>query len=93
MLRTHTNGLLDVATFCIYIYVVKFEWDDDKNNENIRKHGIDFVDVSKLDKTFFAGAQVRMPKRKKSVSLRLLTASPFWTGNLSADQDSLISDH
>ncbi len=32
---------------------------------------IDFADVSKLDKTFFAGAQVRMPKRKKSVSLRL----------------------
>ncbi len=32
---------------------------------------IDFEDVSKLDKAFFAGAQVRMPKRKKSVSLRL----------------------
>ncbi len=48
MLRTHTNGLLDVATLCIYIYVVKFEWDDDKNSENIRKHGIDFLDVVEM---------------------------------------------
>jgi uncharacterized protein (DUF4415 family) len=32
---------------------------------------IDFSDVPKLDKAFFSRAQVRMPKRKKSVSLRL----------------------
>ena len=32
---------------------------------------IDFAEVPKLGKTYFAGAQVRMPKRKKSVSLRL----------------------
>jgi uncharacterized protein (DUF4415 family) len=32
---------------------------------------IDFSDVPKLSKSFFSGAQVRMPKRKKAVSLRL----------------------
>ena len=32
---------------------------------------IDFSDVPKLDKSFFSRAQIRMPKRKKSVSLRL----------------------
>ncbi|MFC1463188.1 BrnA antitoxin family protein [Verrucomicrobiota bacterium] len=32
---------------------------------------IDFSDIPKLDKGFFSRAQVRMPKRKKSVSLRL----------------------
>ena len=32
---------------------------------------IDFSDVPKLNKSFFSKAQVRMPKRKKAVSLRL----------------------
>ncbi len=32
---------------------------------------IDFSDVPKLEKSFFEHAQLRMPKRKKSVSLRL----------------------
>ena len=32
---------------------------------------IDCSDVPKLDKSFFKHAQVRMPKRKQSVSLRL----------------------
>jgi uncharacterized protein (DUF4415 family) len=32
---------------------------------------IDFSDVPKLSKSFFSEAQVRMPKRKKAVSLRL----------------------
>ena len=27
---------------------MRFEWDDDKNNVNIRKHGIDFADVSQI---------------------------------------------
>jgi len=27
---------------------MKFEWDDEKNNENIRKHGIDFRDVVEM---------------------------------------------
>ena len=32
---------------------------------------IDLTDAPKLDKAFFSKAQVRMPKRKKAVSLRL----------------------
>ncbi|MDA0322985.1 MAG: BrnA antitoxin family protein [Verrucomicrobia bacterium] len=32
---------------------------------------IDFSDVPKLDKDFFSQAQVRMPKKKKAISLRL----------------------
>ena len=27
---------------------MKFEWDDRKNDENIRKHGIDFTDVVEM---------------------------------------------
>jgi len=32
---------------------------------------IDYSDIPKLDKSFFKQAKLRMPKRKKSVSLRL----------------------
>lgn len=32
---------------------------------------IDVSDIPKLDKTFFSRSQVRMPKRKKAISLRL----------------------
>ena len=32
---------------------------------------VDLSDVPELDKSFFSRAQVRMPKRKKAVSLRL----------------------
>lgn len=32
---------------------------------------IDVSDIPKLDKAFFSNAQIRMPKRKKAVSLRL----------------------
>jgi hypothetical protein len=31
---------LDVATFCIYTIGMTFVWDEKKNRENIRKHGI-----------------------------------------------------
>ena len=27
---------------------MKFEWDEDKNRENIRKHGIDFADAIEI---------------------------------------------
>jgi uncharacterized DUF497 family protein len=27
---------------------VNFEWDEDKNHENIRKHGFDFADAQKI---------------------------------------------
>jgi hypothetical protein len=30
---------------------VQFEWDDQKNQENIRKHKIDFSDVSEMFST------------------------------------------
>ena len=39
--------------------------------ETMSDSDIDFSDVSRLDKTFFSRAQVRMPSRKKAVSIRL----------------------
>lgn len=27
---------------------MRFEWDEDKNNSNIQKHGLDFVDVKEV---------------------------------------------
>jgi len=39
---------LDVATFCIYTIGMTFVWDEKKNRENIRKHGIAFRDVVDL---------------------------------------------
>ena len=32
----------------MYIMAVKFEWDEDKNRENIRKHRVDFNDVPEM---------------------------------------------
>lgn len=32
---------------------------------------VDFSDISKLDKTFFQRARIRMPTRKRSISLRV----------------------
>ena len=32
-------------TQCIYGIGMKFEWDENKNQENIQKHGIDFADA------------------------------------------------
>jgi uncharacterized DUF497 family protein len=41
--------LLDVATNCSYNtgkrHCMKFEWDENKNDSNIRRHGIDFNDA------------------------------------------------
>jgi len=34
--------------------IIKFEWDEDKNTHNIKKHDIDFNDVH----TIFSGAIV-----------------------------------
>lgn len=36
---------LDVATYRIYIIGMRFVWDEKKNKQNIRRHGIDFRDV------------------------------------------------
>jgi uncharacterized protein len=35
---TYLHGVYTVSN-------VKYEWDDEKNRRNIRKHGIDFLDV------------------------------------------------
>ena len=39
---------LDVLTFCIYNMVMKFDWDEKKNELNIYRHGIDFNDVPEI---------------------------------------------
>lgn len=31
-----------------WVSIVNFEWDDQKNAENIHKHGIDFADIPEL---------------------------------------------
>ena len=40
-----TLKTIDVHTPRTYILSMKFEWDDEKNKVNIRKHRIDFADV------------------------------------------------
>ena len=35
-------------TRCFYGHKMKFEWDEQKRLVNLERHGIDFVDVSKL---------------------------------------------
>ncbi|MCH8511906.1 MAG: BrnA antitoxin family protein [Kiritimatiellae bacterium] len=39
--------------------------------KEMRDESIDISDVPELDRDFFSRAQVRMPKKKKAVSLRL----------------------
>lgn len=39
--------------------------------ETMPDSDIDFSDIPKLDKTFFQRAHVRMPTRKRSISLRV----------------------
>ena len=40
--------IVDVRTYCIYNSIMKFEWDERKNDRNIRKHGIDFMDIVEM---------------------------------------------
>jgi len=47
----HNIKTLDVLTKCNYNINMKFEWDETKRKSNIKKHGIDFVDVPDI----FAG--------------------------------------
>jgi len=35
--------LLDIITFCKYTMKTEFEWDEKKNELNIKKHGIGFA--------------------------------------------------
>ena len=44
---------------------------DWKRLENMPDKEIDFSDIPELDESFFKTASLRMPKNKKSVSLRL----------------------
>ena len=39
---------LVVATICSYNWDMEFEWDESKRISNIRKHGIDFYDISRV---------------------------------------------
>ena len=39
--------------------------------EKMTDQDIDFSDIPPLDKAFFAGAALRLPRRKKSLSIRL----------------------
>ncbi|MEJ2745842.1 MAG: BrnA antitoxin family protein [bacterium] len=39
--------------------------------KQMRDSEIDYSDIPKIDKSFFKHAELRMPQRKKSVSLRL----------------------
>ena len=47
-LRFNSKKRLDVATESIYIILMKFIWDEAKNAENIKKHGIDFNDAKEI---------------------------------------------
>ena len=42
------HSQLDVTTICTYNSFVRFEWDEDKRQSNILKHGIDFVDIEEV---------------------------------------------
>ncbi|MHB8067266.1 MAG: BrnT family toxin [Desulfobaccales bacterium] len=39
---------IDNESECIYIADVRFEWDDDKRRENLRKHGVDFREAAEM---------------------------------------------
>ncbi len=39
---------VDVHTICIYNTAMRYEWDKNKNEANISKHGIDFADVPEM---------------------------------------------
>ena len=47
----------DVPTICGYNGPVRFDWDEAKRRANLRKHGIDFLDVPAI----FAGDTVTVP--------------------------------
>lgn len=32
----------------MYIYIIVFEWDENKNKENLRKHGLSFQEASEI---------------------------------------------
>ena len=40
--------MIDSIYKCIYNVSMKFEWDERKNRENIKKHGLDFSDAPEV---------------------------------------------
>ncbi len=64
---------------------MNFEWDDRKNQSNLKKHGISFEeaawifrgadvvtsDIPELDVTFWENAKLSVPAGKKQLTIRL----------------------
>ncbi len=42
-----------IYTECIYDENIEFEWDESKNQSNIEKHGIDFLQAAKTFRTVY----------------------------------------
>jgi len=51
------HKLVDITTICVYNIDKGYEWDEQKRQVNVQKHGIDFSDVSEL----FYGDVVILP--------------------------------
>jgi uncharacterized DUF497 family protein len=51
------HGIIEIYELALYKTFMQFEWDEAKNLENIRKHEIDFADVSEM----FEGAMLVEP--------------------------------
>ena len=45
------NSAFDIPTFCRYTSTMKFTWDENKRQSNLKKHGFDFRDAERV----FAG--------------------------------------
>jgi uncharacterized DUF497 family protein len=56
----HLYRLLDVLTARTYTEPVRFEWDERKSEENLRKHGLDFADAPEI---FESPMLVRLDER------------------------------
>jgi uncharacterized DUF497 family protein len=62
---------------------VQFEWDDEKNEANIRKHGIDFADVHMM---FNTPMLVDIDDRNEYSEERWIGIGPFYCLGLSNPQ-------
>ena len=52
--------LVDVTTICIYNMSMSYEWDEEKRQSNIQKHGVDFIDIPDI----FDGEIVILPDER-----------------------------
>lgn len=51
---------LEVLTLCMYNIHLKFDWDEEKNKANIKKHGLDFADAEEVfDGPMFIAPDIR----------------------------------